>query len=290
MKRYILLLALCALPFAGVKAQEPEKVYLPEKGDIAIGIDVAPIFKYVGNLFNGSTDNTLDKLNGEPVGTDVDGLYIDSVSPDVSIMGKYMLTKDWALRANVGLMIRSNMINSYVADDAAVQANPYSEDKVVDKERQSNHGMSLMVGAEYHKGKRRVQGIFGFGLLAGFNQQKSVYTYGNAITSVNQNPTSSTTMIGGYRPLSTKSNSNFFIGVAGSVGIEWFVAPKIALGADVNLSLYYVFGGQQYTVSEGFNATLNRVEERTNITSPGNDTFRFGTDNLGGTLYVSFYF
>jgi len=293
MRRYILLLAMCLTPIAMVSAQEESvKQYLPEKGDIAIGIDVAPLFKYVGNLFNNSTDNTLESLGGEPFTEDIDGFNVDDIAPDVSIMGKYMLTNNWALRANIGLMIRSNTARAYVADDAAILNNPLSEEKLIDKRNIQRHGMSAMLGAEYHRGSRRVQGIFGGGLLVGFNKSVTNYTYANALTNINQSPSSAwnTMSNNGYRTLKKRTASNIFFGIYGSVGVEWFVAPKIALGAEVDLSLYYVRGGQEYAFSEGYNKLLNKVDTRYDIESPGDSAFRLGTENLGGSLYMSFYF
>lgn len=283
---------MCMAPLAMASAQEePAKQYLPEKGDVAIGIDVAPLFRYVGNLFNNSTNNTLESLGGEPFTEDVEGFDINDIQPDVSIMGKYMLTNNWALRANIGLMIRSNTTNVYVADDAALVNNPLSEEKLIDSRKMQRHGMSAMVGAEYHKGNRRIQGVFGAGLLVGFNKSVTDYTYANALTSINQTPTSAWPINpNGYRALKEKTASNIFMGIYGSVGVEWFVAPKLALGAEVNLALYYVRGGQQYLYSEGYNALLNAVETRYDITSPGDSAFRFGTENLGGSLYMAFYF
>lgn len=293
MRRYILLLAMCLTPIAMVSAQEESvKQYLPEKGDIAIGIDVAPLFKYVGNLFNNSTDNTLESLGGEPFTEDIDGFNVDDIAPDVSIMGKYMFTNNWALRANIGLMIRSNTARAYVADDAAILNNPLSEEKLIDKRNIQRHGMSAMLGAEYHRGSRRVQGIFGGGLLVGFNKSVTNYTYANALTNINQSPSSAwnTMSNNGYRTLKKRTASNIFFGIYGSVGVEWFVAPKIALGAEVDLSLYYVRGGQEYAFSEGYNKLLNKVDTRYDIESPGDSAFRLGTENLGGSLYMSFYF
>lgn len=284
---------MCIVPLSLAHAQEePAKQYLPEEGDIAIGIDVAPLFRYVGNLFNGSTDNTLESLGGEPFTEDVDGFDVDDIQPDVSIMGKYMLTDNWALRANIGLMIRSNTTKIYVADDAAILNNPLSEDKLIDRRNMQRHGMSAMLGAEYHRGSRRIQGIFGAGVLVGFNKQVTKYTYANALTSINQYPTSAwgTMNANGYRTLTNKSASNIFLGLYGSVGVEWFVAPKLALGAEVNLALYYVRGGQEYAYSEGYNVYLSKVDTRYDIVSPGDSAFRFGTENLGGSLYMSFYF
>jgi hypothetical protein len=68
------------------------------------------------------------------------------------------------------------------------------------------------------------------------------------------------------------------------------VAPKISLGAEVNLSLYYMVGKQTYLESEGYNATTGRVEKRVKLESPGNRGFYMATECLGGSLSLNFYF
>lgn len=301
MKKYVILLAFCALQVVGGYAQneaqnrptsDRPKVYLPEKGDLSIGINVAPVFGYLGNLFNGSSDNELEAVGGQPITNRMDGYEKDDIMPDVSIMGKYMLSDKWALKANIGLLMRTNINKRYVRDDEAYILDPLSEHKVIDKRKISRHGGSLMIGAEYRKGKRRVQGIFGAGLLLGVQSTKTAYSYGNEITHINQHPTSawSATAPNGYRVLTSKTASDFFCGVSGSAGFEWFFAPKIALGAEVNLNLYYVMGGQEHTKSVGYNSSTESLETRYDLNAPGDDAFHFGTENLGGALYVSFYF
>lgn len=292
MRRYLLLIAACVLTTSIAVAQESDdKRYVPESGDFSIGIDVKPIFNYVGNLFNGTTENEIEEIGGQPVTGDNDDFEIDNIAPDVSIMGKYMLTDNWALRANIGIMLRSHTDRGYVKDDLAFINNPLSEAKLIDSRTKSRNGFSAMLGAEYHKGTRRVQGIFGFGLLVGCNQQKTVYNYANALTEINQYPTSFWNVShGNNRVLSEKTQSNLFFGVSGSVGVEWFMAPKIALGAEVNLALYTVFGGQQYVESEGYNAAIGELEVRYDLNEPGERALVFGTQNLGGSMYLSFYF
>ena len=94
-----------------------------------------------------------------------------------------------------------------------------------------------------------------------------------------------------YRLLKTNgSGSDFYTGVTGSAGIEWFVAPKISLGAEVNLSLYYIFGNQDYTESEGYNPSTGKVETRTDLVSPRYRELYIGTESLGGSLNMTFYF
>ncbi len=291
MKKFISLIVAGLMPFVAISAQnEGGKNYLPEKGDMAFGINVKPVLKYVGNVFNSSVDNELDYLGGEPISTKE---YRNDIIPDVSVMGKYMLTENWGLRANVGMMFGTDKKRSYVADDQNAELNPFDETKLIDVKKTKKNGMSLLLGAEYRKGNNRVQGVFGMGVLFGVLSEKTTYKYANAVTSLNQNPTSawySDWAKSPYRPLEEKTDKGVFYGITGSAGIEWFVAPKVSLGAEVNLSLYGINKGQLYTISEGYNVASQKVEERTDLTSPGDRNFRFGTENLGGSLYMAFYF
>ena len=298
MKKLISIITIiCLLPLMGVSAQEKaEKQYLPEEGDWAIGIDVVPLLKYVGNAFNGSQENEIESLGGAPFTKNNKNFRNRMLMPDVSIMGKYMLTDEWALRANVGIMVRSEYDRRYVKDDKAALLNPLSNDKVIDKAHHSRNGMSIAVGAEYRKGSKRVQGVFGAGLLFAFQNDKTTYSWGNEMTTINQNPSiafdrNNETMLGDNRILKNNGQgSDFYTGITGSAGVEWFIAPKISLGAEVNLSLYYLFGNQTYIESEGYNTSTQKIETRTDLVSPGNRGFYIGTDSLGGSLNMTFYF
>ena len=296
MKKIIaIILSACLFPAMLWAEDKEQKQYLPEEGDWALGIDVVPILKYIGNAFNGTNgSNELSHVGGTPFTSGKFGGQ--GLMPTVSIMGKYMLTDEWAVRANVGLMISSANNKAYSIDDKALAENPFSEAKVVDGARYDRNGMSMLLGAEYRKGSRRIQGVFGAGLLFAFQNSKETYSWGNALTEINQSPTSHSfanmpTLPSGYRALTqNEAGSDFYLGVTGSAGVEWFVAPKIALGAEVNLSLYYIFGTQTYVESEGYNATLGKVETRTDLYAPGSNGIYFGTESLGGSLYMTFYF
>lgn len=292
MKRYILITSLCILSFLSANAQDDKKVYIPKEGDIAISFDAAPILRYAGNMFNATDDNNFDNLSGEPISSEgIEDFNINNISPEVSIMGKYMLTDKIAIRANIGVQLRSLTTNSYVTDDLANITNPFGESKLIDTRKDTKNGLSAIVGVEYRKGDGRVQGIFGGGILFGLNKVRSKYQYANALTVLNQFPSSAwDASYGSYRILSEAKDSNLIFGFAANVGIEWFIATKISLGAEVNLSVYQVNESQTYITSEGYNSATNVVETRTDVLSPGDKALVFGTDNLGGSLYLSFYF
>lgn len=296
MKRFIAIITVALFTSSVTFAQNVEinqKSYLPKKGDWAFGVDLKPILEYVGSIFNDNADVTVDYLGGEPVSNSLDG-WSKSVTPKASIMGKYMLDDNWALRANVGLLFGSNSTRSYVQDDKSAVLEPLDKTKLIDSQKSRKNGMSIMFGTEYRKGTKRIQGVFGAGALIGFQSVATIYNYANKITSINQHPSTSLqappSVASGYRVTKQKGSSDVFYGITGSAGIEWFVAPKVALGAEVNLSMYGISGGQQYTESEGWNSVKQEVDTRYDLSSPGNTVFRFGTDNIGGSLYMSFYF
>ena len=292
MKKIILTIALSLVTFASVSAKgnDSTKVYLPQKGDFAIGVNLNPIINYVGNVFNGTTNNKLENFGGEPSFNGIDD-YQKGITPDISFMGKYMITNTFGLRANIGFMVENKQTNVYVQDDKAVALNPFDESKLIDSKNYTRSGMSMMFGTEFRKGSKRVQGVFGAGILFGWVTDKLTYDYANIMTEVNQTPTTGiSTYNNNYRTLAEKNANSCFIGATGSAGVEWFVAPKVALGAEVNLNLYYIAGGQQYKETEGYNQSTQKVETRCDLVSPGNNIFRFGTESLGGSVYMSFYF
>lgn len=296
MKKTLLTLLGCLFACSAMTFAQPKhhpKQYLPEEGDMAIGIDITPVFKYLGNAFNNSTDNTLETLGGKPFTNRYDKFSRDNLMPDVSIMGKYMITDEWALKANVGLKISTLNDKRYVIDEQEQYKNPLSEKKAIDKAHYVNNGVSILFGGEYRKGEKRVQGVFGAGVLFAYQNSRVKYTYNNEMTTINQTPQTGFDDVynGASRTLSeNQKGADIYTGLTGSAGLEWFVAPKIALGAEVNLTLYYLFGTESYRTSEYYNAKTNKVEKWTDLVSPGNSGIHFGTESLGGSLYMIFYF
>lgn len=291
--------ACCLLPF-WLSAQETgnvekPKVYIPEQGDFAIAFDATPILSYVGNFFNGNVNNdALDKgLQGAPAMSSVFS------GPVASVMAKYMLTDQLGVRANVGLLNRNTTSRSYVGNDSYAQF-PHDGDvggeaQLIDTRKTKVSGGSITFGPEWRVGKRRVQGVFGVDVLMAYQNTNISYDWANAMTSVNQKPTSSwdaDVWNGNSRIVEYYNDGyDFYAGLLGHVGVEFFVAPKIAIGAEVNVNAYWQFGKQEYMKSESFNASTDRVELRTDLVSPkGLKEFYFGTENLGGALYMAFYF
>ncbi len=286
MKKILSVILAAGMTVMGLAAQETEKKqYLPEEGDWAIGFDAKPVLDFVGNIFNGNTDNSMNPLGGEPT---------LSTCPTVSLMGKYMLTDQLAVKANVGVYVHNDKNAYYVQDDAATVLDPLSDAKVADYQSKRYTGLSLMGGVEYRVGKKRIQGVFGGGLVFGVSKELVKYSYGNQMTEINQQPTVSGYLDvwhGTYRTLKEYSGRpHFYAGLIGTAGVEFFVAPKIALGAEVSLCAAYHVRPQTYTLSEGYNASTEVIEKKTDLVSPVTGGFQLGTHNMGGSLYLAFYF
>lgn len=287
MKKTLFIILLSAVSAFSAFAEEPEKKqYLPEAGDWSVGFNAIPILDFVGNLFSDNY-NLITPIGGQPT-------LFNNIS--TSIMGKYMLTDNLALRANIGLAINNDNDAMYVRDDEAYFFNPLSEEKVIDYKKIRNTRVSIMAGAEYRIGKKRVQGVFGGGLLFGLSNSREKYQYGNMMTDINPNPTTAN-FNENYeeKPMNRvleqfHGSPCYHFGLVGTVGVEWFFAPKISLGAEVSLHAAYEFNQQTYTVSEEFNSVTDSILQSTDLTKPAYGEFSFGTETLGGNISFSFYF
>lgn len=267
--------------------------YLPEAGDFAFSVSANPFIDFIGNIFNNTANQHIGNFGGDPYNN---GYF---QQPAVSVSGKYMFTDELGLRVNLGWIHDGNTDKVYVQDDAALAEDPLSNNKLIDAYKHSNSGGSFSAAMEYRVGERRVQGVFSAGLLYAFSYSREKFSYGNAITEINQNPScslngySAPTLDGfssmRYLKKFTDQPSNY-AGMILSAGIEWFVAPKISIGGEVNIAAVWNWTKATYYTAEGFNTISGAVEEWTELASPSSHGFTFGTGNIGSNLSVTFYF
>ena len=316
MKIKILLASACMMLASTtyVDAKKPEKNYLPEAGDVTIGVNAIPFLNYLGNMFGKVWDNDINPVEIGGVPAFNKGVIPGLDNPTMSIFGKYFLTDKTAIRLNVGIGINSQTQSNYVQDDAAVAENPLSVDLVEDTYKYRNSGMSVAVGYEWRRGSKRLQGFWGGQAILAYSNSKHFFGYGNAITELNQNPTSTNAWadadiligendvpleqfpninnnVGGNSRLLMQSDGrSWTYGVGGFVGVEYYIAPKISIGCEMSLNLLWTTGSKKYQKSERFNPDFNRVEENTRWTGKSDSGFRFGTENIGTSLFVAFSF
>lgn len=263
-------IALCSLPFTA-QAQSEED-YLPKAGDLGLSVSANPISQIISTSYT---------------------------QPLVSISGKYMVSDKSALFLNVGWIYNYNHYNYYADDDAALYLDPFSRAKVIDTREDQITGLNISFGGERRIGKGKVQGVFGGGIMYAFSYYDTRYSYGNAITSINQNPSTGLNLpptpvvpgINYLRPTHIFSDvPTHQFGLVGYAGVEWFVAPKISVGARINLSATYFWAQGTYGDYEGYNYLTGQVEEWTELLRPSSHGFRFNRDNVGMDISFNFYF
>ena len=301
MKQFkLMVLAALTLVTATARSQETEVEYTPKTGDYAISVSAIPMTTYIGQLFNGALANNYAEFGGQAfIGGDVNTVPFQKIAPLMSVSGKYFLDKETALRVNLGLIYQRTDTKTYALDDAELAVNPFSQKKVIDTHLNSNTGLSLMVGLEKRAGKERLQGVYGAGLLFAMNNVYDKYTYGNAITDINQAPTESNggslpaAMTGfAYNRLIKDYNmgASLHVGVVTFVGVEYFIVPKISIGGEVNFTALASFDQAQYQDLEGFSTVDIAKREWTELVSPSSNQITVGTGNIGGNVTLNFYF
>lgn len=216
---------------------------LPEAGDWAISFDATPFLNYAGQLFSnaGASAPTAGYTNGYPW----------------AIKGKMFKDEKTAYRAGIRLGFGSNTQTAMI-DDASDNAGtppsyPTEPNEVEDEYKAGYNGIVLTGGLEMRRGKTRLQGYYGGELLIGFSGNKDTYTYGNAIntntdaTGVDGSSSYATSWGGGSNfttdaygnsaRYTEKKSSTMMIGLRGFIGVEYFVLPKISIGAEYGWGL-----------------------------------------------------
>lgn len=246
----------------------------PEAGDFSLSIDAVPFFQYLGNSFNGNIGNVAPDFN--------------AIS-NFSVTGKKMLTDTKAIRGMVRIDWTSTTDKASIVDDLSQTLPPaYTEDKY----SIGRMGIDLGAAFEYRRGNSRVQGIYGYGAILSFENGCDKYTYGNQITSLNTNPSSTDfneNTAEGFRVTKVTQGTGFGLAAWGFAGVEYFFAPKISIGGEIDLSLGFESEGTAKTDIEYWNPASETVTTETYDTLGGSAIF-FTQNPIGGMLSLNFYF
>lgn len=283
MKTLIVLLCLL-LGLNALQAQDSTltgkkgQVILPQKGDVGLGVNLIPLFYWMGNSFNANANNTY--------ATD-DKFF--SIFGNTVIIGKYMLTDKSALRLAFGVNMGHSVKDQYVQDDASNDPSTMVKDS-----RTLNWSRtSLALGYEMRRGKRRLQGFGGVDLRLSYNKNNDyIYSYGNGYSLSNLIPTSYDwgANLNANKRTTTHTGSNVWgVGLRGFVGIEYYVAPKVCIGAEFGWGVTYQHTLAITVSEEYYNPILEEVAIEHNYTAATN-TVSAGVDNFDGTVYLMFFF
>lgn len=273
--------------FAQDLTSKKGETYLPEAGDWAISFDATPFLNYAGQLLSnaGATAPTAGYTNGYPW----------------AIKGKMFKDEKTAYRAGIRLAFgnttRTNEVTQAFDPTATPPTYPTERPKVEDTYKSGYNAVVLTGGLEMRRGKTRLQGYYGGELLIGMGGTKQAFEYGNALFSgaaVATTPfvdgssayatdwTTSgfnnfTTDYAGNSARYTESKaSTMMIGLRGFIGVEYFILPKISLGAEYGWGLGFMS-----------QKTTSNMESNMDPTTPGTYVIgSFDTENKVSSFMV----
>jgi hypothetical protein len=228
---------------------------LPAAGDFAIGVDAAPFLKYAGGFFSDA-------------GASAPAFKFDN---EFSIYGKYFLAPNRAIRAVLTLDLSTSTTKTAVPEIGS------SDNYVDNSTKDGTTAIGLSVGYELRRGYGRLQGFYGAGVGLGYKSTTTTREYGNALSSNNSGP----------RTKETSSGGQFGAGLGGFIGVEYFVAPKISVGAEVGLNLLFSNTPKGETITEKWDGSKAVEETVPSYSAPGK--VKFGTD-VDGKLFLTFHF
>ena len=207
----LLFAAVAVFAFGSVNAQElvskKGENYLPETGDWAISFNADGIFEYIGNSFNGNTNNNAPSVN-----------YIRNNS----FVGKKFTSEKNAYRvvANLGFGSSTNTTPSGGSDIET---------------KNSGFDLAAGLGKEWRKGTTRLQGFYGADALVTINSNTSEVTDTDTTTGTLNSS------------IETKSGLGLGLGVQGFLGAEYFIFPKFAIGAQYTYRVGFDLQGKSET-------------------------------------------
>lgn len=265
---------------------------LPQKGDIALGIDASPLIDLAGNLI---------KINSG--GTFNDPASFNFLNGNNTLYGKYFASKNTAYRAKVRIGYHSDKFKNYVVDDSydgdPADYDPATDD-VKDSKKESYTMVMLGGGIEKRRGHGRIQGFYGAEALITIangtaSSPNEKYNYGNPFTEDTPSPTTTTDFNNGNasnvsnRMLSLKQGMRFGLGARAFAGVEYFFAPKMAVGGEFGWGFNFMTQGDTKTETERWNSADTQTETIESVNANGNE-FDVDTDNFGGQIYLLFHF
>lgn len=268
------------------------EAFLPEAGDWALGFDGTPFLNYAGNMFNGTTNNS---VNATWVGN----------QPAMTIYGKMFKDESTAYRAKLRIGFGSNT-TSNIFDTS----NTTLTGEVTDEMKSSYFNLTIGGGIEKRRGNTRIQGFYGGEVLISFGSSSTEYTYGDNSkgsttngdlqyatyttdfttgATTTQDPLTGTN----ERDVKMANGSTFQLGLRGFAGVEWFVSPKVSVAAEYGWGLAMTSQGDGELDTESYEVSTGGTSESLitrKHTTGGTSAFGIDTDNNGGVITIFFHF
>jgi len=259
---------------------------LPQAKEWGISIDATPVFNYINNLGKNFTNRV------------------------PTITGKYFKDAHTAYRvaAHVGITnttTRSQARDRSIAPGGSGQIFPVSEPTKENVWKRSGTAFGVSAGIEKRRGNTRLQGFYGAEAGIYISSSKDKFSYGNQLsTTGNAVDVSSTddamtsaafgnannvdsavaiySKIGSARITERKNGTSFTFGARAFAGAEFFVLPKLSIGAEFGWGLSFTSYGRSLTSyeSKGTSSTGDIIVAPTTIENKKGSEFKLDTNSL----------
>ncbi len=245
-------------------------IILPEEGDFALGLDANPFFGYIGDIFNNTTNNNL---------------FTNLVNN--SLYGKYYLSDDCAIRGRFRPTSSYTYQEYFVNDDNAT-SNTTVPQEVMDVRVIKSSSIEIAPGIEFRRGYNRLQGLYGGEVVFSRSVNSTEYTYGNAMTAQNPNPTNA--FFGGNSRALDEYNNSSNLALRAFAGAEYFVLPKLSFGIEVGLFFNVASSKTTSRTVEVYTDEREVYTDESIFGGANTNTTSIGVDDNNGRIYILFHF
>lgn len=239
-------------------------VVLPEAGDFAIQMDAVPMLNFALNAVN-IMNNTGQQAQHPG--------YVSGFGQ--TLVGKYFLSETMAVRGKLAINT-AKMSEKVYGDNPLTPSAPEPENILLETNAMSSRSVLLGGGIELRRGHNRLQGFYGGEALIGFGGSSEKNKYEIAYDKTAQD--SGYVAIGGSRILSQKSGASILFALRGFAGVEYFVLPKISIGAEFGWALGIMTQGRGKTHTETWGFEPG---------STATDAYQFERETQGNSMSMS---
>ena len=194
---------------------------LPQKGDIGLQMNATGILDFALNAVNIMDDN--GQYSGHPGFT--------SGFPNV-IVGKYFISDNSAIRVRLGYNTSTTIEKEY-GDNPLTPTILNPDNILLETYTEKTSEFMLGGGIEFRRGHGRLQGYYGADLNILLNTDKYKSEYGVEYNQLAQD--SGYISLGNSRELEGDYGNIFTFNLRGFAGVEYFVIPKLSIGAEFGL-------------------------------------------------------
>lgn len=238
--------------------------YLPQAGDWAIQFDAVPLINFGLNAVKFNT-NTGDKAQHLGYAGGFNNV----------IVGKMFTSATEAWRVKVGINYMSNSSETVLGTYGTNGESDY-----IQTEKNVTTNIVLGFGKEWRRGHNRLQGFYGAEALLVLGSPRPTQTFDYNLI-LQDAISEGVETAGATRNLGETSSGSFGFGVRGFVGVDYFVLPKIAIGAEFGWGIGYTSSNLS-TSTETDNAGETEVTESQAAKNSG---FNIGIDNGASTMF-----